>query len=532
MKRLLIAACMIIFACGSACAQPPQASKDKDFSKEILSAKTDIEAAEILEEAQGAFFEQNRYQEFVDLLASAAKKKKTIAPLADYYTGAARYQQMKYLEETQNWDEYFSKGNDYRKDITDNLDRAVRAFPEADPLRVYSRLILWRFHKDQQDVFNEQALEDLMAAVKVYAAEAKDLKPLKAVADKLLDYDVKDKAKELYKLYGEKVISSDLSDDELQNTAMSFYKQGTMELAQALYTVYIDRISKSASPDKVKLEMIDIAELFSYKKDGAYDIDYAEKIFSRIEEMFGPDVFDEGLAYQRALNAEKNKDYTRAKELYTSFSGSYPQSEHFEGALLKTGIIALYVDKDIKAAQEIFGRLAGQPVVSAQAITGLYYLGLIAQWQGENALAKEYYTKLIESAKDGFGETVSLANARLLEIEESRPLEFNIKTMLDMTLKPENSRFSMNRVDIKASPSEVSPGGELTVTANATPPESGCMQVQLQYFWSGDTGKGAASYQENSFTTSYADPGIKIIGLVVTTPAGVVDRGIEFIDVI
>jgi TolA-binding protein len=532
MKRLLIAVCMIMMSGHAVCAQPPALAQDKDFSALVLAAKTDAEASAILEEAQGTFFQQNRYQEFVDFLANAAKKKKTIVSLASYYTGVARYQQMKHLEEIQNWDEYFSKGNDYRKEITDNLEKSVKVFPVTDPLHVSSRLILWQFHKDQQDVFQGQALDDLMAATVSYAAAAKDLKPLKAVADKLLAYDERAKAKELYKLYGEKIISSDLSDDALQNTAMSFYKQGTMELAQALYTVYIDRIAKSASPDKAKLELIDIAKLFSYKKNGAYDLYYAEKVFARIESMFGPGVFNEALAYQRALNTEKNKDFSRAKDLYAAFVAAYPQSGHYDEALLKTGLIALYVTKDIKAAQEIFGRLSGQPSVSSQVISSLYQLGLIAQWQGENATAKEYYTKLVESAKDSFGETVSLAKARLLEVEEARPLEFNIKSMLDVTLKPENSQFSMNRVDIKASSFMVSPGEELTVTSTATPPESGCMQVQLQYFWSGDISKGAALSQESSFAVSYADPGTKVIGLVVTTPAGVVDRGIEFVDVI
>jgi hypothetical protein len=119
----------------------------------------------------------------------------------------------------------------------------------------------------------------------------------------------------------------------------------------------------------------------------------------------------------------------------------------------------------------------------------------------------------------------------MLELEESRPIEFSTKTMLDVTLKPENSQFSMNRVDMKASSYIAAPGEALTISSSATPPESGCMQVQLQYFWSGDTGAGALSYQESSFSTSYTDPGTKVIGLVVTTPAGVVDRGIDFIDV-
>ena len=91
--------------------------------------------------------------------------------------------------------------------------------------------------------------------------------------------------------------------------------------------------------------------------------------------------------------------------------------------------------------------------------------------------------------------------------------------------------FSMNRVDVKASAYSIAPGEKVTISSTAIPPESGCMQVQLQYFWSGDIGSGTAAYQESEFLTSYADPGTKLIGLVVTTPAGVVDRAIEFLDV-
>ncbi|MFA6384077.1 MAG: hypothetical protein WCY10_01745 [Candidatus Omnitrophota bacterium] len=532
MNKLLMTVCLIIMSGVSACAQPSISSQDKDFSRLLQAAKTDTEAAAILAEAQETFFRKNNYQGFIDLLASSGKNKKAVSSLAAYYTGAARYQQMKHLETTQNWDEYFSKGNDYRREIAENLEKSAKTFPAADPLNLSSRLILWQFHKDQQDAFHEQALNDLMAAAQSYSAGAKDLKPLKSVADKLLAYDERARAKELYKLYGAKIVSSDLSDEELQNTALSFYKQGTMELAQELYTVYADRISKSASRDKLKIELIDIAILFSYKSKGAYDLDYAEKIFARIEEIFGAGVFDEQLSYQRAVNAEKNNDFGRARDLYAAFTVSYPQSAHFEKASLKTGLIALYAGGDSKAAREIFTGLSNRPAVSPEVISGLYQLGLISQWQNESAAAKEYYAKLIESAKDGFNETVSLAQARQVEIEEARPLEFNIKTLLDVTLNSGDSRLPVNRVDIAAQPSTVSPGEDLTVTSTATPPESGCMAVELQYFWSGDTGKGVVSYQESTLATSYADPGTKFIGLVVTTPAGTVGRGIEFVDVI
>jgi TolA-binding protein len=512
-------------------AQGPEPAAERDFPTLILSAKNDNELAPILEEAKNSYFQSNKYQAFIDLLNLSLKKKKNLAPWAAYYTGIARYRQMKYLEETQNWDEYFSRGNEYRQDITDNLERSLKNFAVSDPEYLYSRLILWQFHKDQLDVFTAPAFESLIADTKTYAASAEDLSPVLAVADTLIAYEERSKAREIYKLYGDRIISSQVSEEDLQNSAMSFYKTGNIELATALYAVYVDRIVKSASPEKVKLELIDIAKLFSYKKDAAFDLDYAEKIFERLELEFGGQVFDEDLSYQRAFNLEKNKDYSAAKQKYLAFIEAYPQSDKYRTAFYKSGLISLYIEKDISAAADIFQKLADIQAVSPQAISGLYQLGLIAQWQQEPDKAKGFYSKLMEQAQNGFKETVLPAKARLAEIEESKPLEFNIKTLLDVTFRPENNQFNSSRAEIEVSSYMAEPGQTLTISSKATPPESGCMQVQLQYFWSGETGSGKTLPGESSFTASYSDPGTKLIGLVVTTPAGVVDRAVDFIDV-
>jgi len=531
MKRSLLAVCILFLISSSLCAQPPAAPQDRDFAGLLAAAKSDDAAAAVIAEARDVFFQKNDYQGFIDFCAAAVKSRRTLAPLQAYYTGLARYRQMKFLEETQNWDEYFSKGNDYRGDIKQNLGKAAKTFSVDEPLHVYSRLTLWQYHKDQQDVFNEQALADLMSAVKAYAEHARDISPIKDVADTLLAYDERGKAKELYRIYGDKVISSNLSDDELQNTAMSFYKQNNLEVAQALYTVYIDRLRKQATPEKLKLELIDIARLFSYRRAGAYDLYYAEKIFALLEELYTPSVFDESLAYQRAYNIEKYKEFGRAQDMYAAFASAYPRSARRDEALYKAGVLALYSGRDAGAASEIFRALGESQAVSPHVLSALYQLGLLCQWQGDSARAKEAYAKLIELAKDGFSETAALARARITEIEQERPLEFNIKTFLDTALKPENSQFSMARVDIVPSAYNAAPLDEIKIESSATPPESGCMQVQMQYFWSGDTGKGAADYQSSSFVTSYTDPGTKVIGVVVMTPGGIVDRGLALIDI-
>jgi len=163
-------------------------------------------------------------------------------------------------------------------------------------------------------------------------------------------------------------------------------------------------------------------------------------------------------------------------------------------------------------------------------IEAFYQLGLIAQWQQDNDRAQELYRKLMELAKDGFVETVALVKARMAEIEKKQPLEFNIKTLLDATLKPQNSQAAMAGVDIIPSAYNAAPKEEITISASTIPPESGCMQVQMQYYWSGDLGSGRCG-NDSSFTTSYSTAGTKVIGVVVMTPGGTLDRGLVLIDI-
>jgi hypothetical protein len=217
--------------------------------------------------------------------------------------------------------------------------------------------------------------------------------------------------------------------------------------------------------------------------------------------------------------------------MYAAFAVAYPQSANRERALYKAGLISLYAARDISAARDIFNSLSNQEVLSVYGISSLYQSGLIAQWQEDLTQASQAYAKLIEKAGSGFGETVAFAKARMAEIDEKKPLEFNIKSLLDVTLKPENSQFEMARVEIQPSTYSADLQEEIAFDSNATPPESGCMQVQLQYFWSGDLGKVQGPYLESSFKAAYSDPGTKLIGLVVTTPGGVIDRAIALIDV-
>jgi hypothetical protein len=100
-----------------------------------------------------------------------------------------------------------------------------------------------------------------------------------------------------------------------------------------------------------------------------------------------------------------------------------------------------------------------------------------------------------------------------------------------MALKDEFATFAMSKLDLKSDPYNPDKEKQVNVSSTAYPPQSGCIQVTLEYLWSADLGKTIPTNQDNSFSTSYSDSGTKVIWLIATTPSGIIDRNLDFIDV-
>jgi len=491
---------------------------------------------------------ENKYSELVEFLQSLDQKNNILEPFVNYYIGLSRYHQLKYLENTQKWDEYFNKGNAYREQLAQSIQKTIDTTNTTVALNLYSRLLLWQFHKDQQDASVDSALSDLMNVVLEYSAGTKEAKPIKDVGDKLLAYGEKAKSKEIYKIYVNKIVASDINDNQLRDIALGFYKEGKLELSEAIYDVYIERIIKLYSKAQSISLLIDIARNFSYgngvlNKDGFY----AEKIFQEIEEISAKGAFDEELTYLRAFNLEKIKEYIKAKDLYIDLVNRFPKTTHADEADFKAGVICVYVLRDIKTGRAYFEKLAHSIPLSAnpepaeglaqketlspQVISSLYQLGLLSQWENDLAKAKDYYKALIEKVKDGFVETAALAKERLKEVSGLRPMEYNLKTFLDVSLQERNVPLDPARLDLISSGYRINKGEDAHIGSAPYNIESGCMQVETQYLWSGHLGTAKPSPEQSAFDTTYTEAGTKEINLVIISPAGIVDRNIEIVDV-
>jgi hypothetical protein len=139
------------------------------------------------------------------------------------------------------------------------------------------------------------------------------------------------------------------------------------------------------------------------------------------------------------------------------------------------------------------------------------------------------------NAKENFSETVTLVKARIKEIDGSKPLDYNLQTFLGSALRDENTDIDMTKSNLSASLYAPKKDEETNINCGAYALENGCMQVELQYFWSGDLGNTKIPSEQlpssPAFITTYGDPGTKVINLLIVSPTGIMERGLEMIDV-
>ncbi|MBU1999144.1 MAG: hypothetical protein KKE64_06580, partial [Candidatus Omnitrophica bacterium] len=216
-------------------ARSEKKASSSNFKKPGLSFCLD------LEELKERYFHDNDYNQFVRYL-NPLEQKKDYGFCPYYYIALARYKQLKYLEEKQIWDEYFTQGNSYRADIDQNLVKIFNSLNAQDKLYIYSRVLFWQFHRDQQDAFSDTALLDLVKAALEYALKEGQPEILKMVADTLLSYSEKSAARQIYKSYVEKMVSLNKHPGEIKDAAFGFYQENNLELAELLYDHYINKI--------------------------------------------------------------------------------------------------------------------------------------------------------------------------------------------------------------------------------------------------------------------------------------------------
>ena len=232
----------------------------------------------------------------------------------------------------------------------------------------------------------------------------------------------------------------------------------------------------------------------------------------------------------RAFNLEKMKEYKKARGQYLQLIQLYADTQHSDAATYKIAMIDAYVLADIKEARSYFEKLAAKLPITPGVISSFYQLGLLSQWEGDLVKAKDYYSALINSG-DPQSSTVAQAKERAREIEENKPLNYNLKTFLDLSFKDTGNSLGMPQTELASDDYILKKDQKIAVSSLVSLPESGCNQVELQYLWSGNLGQAAPSASSPGFECSYSDAGTKEINMVIVSPSGIIDRAFIMVDV-
>jgi hypothetical protein len=191
-------------------------------------------------------------------------------------------------------------------------------------------------------------------------------------------------------------------------------------------------------------------------------------------------------------------------------------------------MITAYGLGDPLGAREYFEKVSLEPKAGLGQAQAFYHLGLLSQWADALDEAKKYYSQSLEASKNNTSEIEALAKERLQEIEEARPIEYNLKTFLDAALKSPDALHDRAKLFLRANPSMGKTSQEVIVGSMPYVVQTGCLVAEMQYLWSGNIGQAHPSMQEASFKTTFLSPGIKELFVVVVSATGVVDWDLDF----
>ena len=482
-----------------------------------------------------------------------------------YYIGLCRYHQLRYLEETRNWPEYFDRGNFYREELFQETAKTVSLCP-GSPLAIKSQVINWLEHKAQNDSLSKDALDKLINLINNYVRQdtvgngrdrslqnGLDLEVIKETADILQREEEPALAKAVYNLYVSRLDNSKTAKEKLRLAAESALESGNISLAGIIYERYIAGIKESFSKDDLAKELMTIAEQFCAAGSGRFkDMAYAEKIFTILEDSCGVSYFSQELQYSRAYNFQRLKDYSKAVEEYEKLVKSFPASPRINEAEFKLAVLYAYIlfqkEKGLNYWQKVIERNSDLTFV----VESLYHKALISQYTEYFTTALADYSKILELTNNNpaFKELTGRVSARQQEIQESKPIEYNLKTFLDVSLKgggtpgAPTAVFDLSvepfktTIDKQVNPALSHPGelsyngkGGVKFSLNQPQTMTGCLVPRLTYLWSGDLGSRYPVPTTPEFSTDYQARGVKVVNVVVLSGLEPVGSALEMEEV-
>jgi tetratricopeptide (TPR) repeat protein len=326
---------------------------------------------------------------------------------------------------------------------------------------------------------------------------------IKEMADSLGSYEDKNLSRRLYEVYASALKASGPEPEQLKKAGQDFVQQKNIYLAKTLFEGYLEQFT--GDPDILARETVLIADKFAHRgRQEALDL-FMPKVFIKKRSTCWSEGLFGHVAIQRAFNLERMKDFEAAMKEYGKILSDYPDFSDQAEVEFRIAVLRAYAVRDIHGAVASFEHIKTTYPSGRLALSSLYQLGLLSQWESQNDAAKAYYEALMTSASSQGAdmekdELVLLSRERLQEIEEKKSMKYALRLFFEGVFgasgDAQASGMPLN-VDVMGRPAKAASTTTLFYTVTTSNPVTGCMMPPTAIEWSGETG-ARRQYPPNS----------------------------------
>lgn len=539
----------IIFltVCGWLCLSAAASAQEAASTQAAVPSAETLKASVAPDDPQGLanlksvvawYVGDGKFDELVAYLDSLLKKGFERLPDVYFYRAYARNAQLDSWKKAKNWEGVYDKGPGMKTAMEKDLAQAEKLTQARPDMALRIAFLRWLIVPQDDPEAAAGLFDDLVSKAKSAPAQPDAMALIKEMADALGSYEDKNLSRRLYEIYASALKASGPKPEQLKKAGQDFVQQKNIYLAKTLFEGYLE--SFAGDPEILAKETVLVADKFAHQGyEEALDPVYAESLYQKAFELAGQKAFASSSQYSRAFNLERMKDFEAALKEYEKVLSDYPDFSASAEVEFRASVLRAYAVKDIQGASSSFERIKTAYPAGRLALSSLYQLGLLSQWEAKNDAAKVYYEALAAAAQSQGAdmekdELVLQARERLQEIEESKPMKYALRLFFEGIFggaKDAKAQGMSLSVDLTGRPAEAPVNDDIVFTVTTSNPVTGCMMPAYGYEWSGETGAVANIPNSATLTTSYDTQGIKVTHVAVVGNNGLEGVAFEMVQI-
>ncbi|MFH1094267.1 MAG: hypothetical protein V1739_09000 [Candidatus Omnitrophota bacterium] len=473
------------------------------------------------------FIRQERFTDLLDFLdILKLEKGQNITDLQiEYYSVLAKSKYLDYLEQKEDWENYYSHVDLFNAEIIKSARDFVAKHP-ASLETIEIQYMAWKaITRDEETASAEETFSKLIDLVITYTEKSGDTAVFREIASRMSDAGRVRQLNKLFDSYKEFLSTNAGSDsiERLGGIAEEYLQKERIETAIVIYEHYIDLVLRQYPQAKAQLVLNELADKFRHHGfSPAKDADFAEKIYKLITQKFGQDALREEDLFGRGYNLESLNIYDRAQEEYKYFVKKFPESVYLPEVYTRIAVINLYSLGRFGIALQFFQKVSDDFPDSAYAEFCAYKAAILLQWKSEDEQASRLYSMLVASG----GLFSEPAKNRLNEIKNKDKMDEEVRNVLEHLSGSEESSAIM--MTLKSMPQRSFVGEQVIWSGTAQDFSSGTVQPFFVYEWFGDTGINEDPGNTAEFSTGYdnAMPQIACFSAMVVQTQGIICKSL------